>query len=296
MQSGRVIKILSDRFVVEAADTVIFVKARKKLKRELSPLCGDIVYLEQVNGEYVLSGIEPRRNCMIRPPIANVDQIIVTIATLPHADFLTVDKMFINAHRIGLRTVLCVNKTDIASQYFISDVYAQYSGVVDEIVTVSAATGEVTGLNNALAQRFSCFAGQSAVGKTSLVNAVCGTCRQVGGVSEKTQRGKNTTTEVELLRIGEDTFIADTPGFGALDLADIEWADLPLYYEEFVRLSHACRYHMCSHSNEPECAVKTAVESGSLNKKRYERYLMLLSELKQKKLRRKSWRNAYEGK
>lgn len=292
---GRVIKVLSDRFLVDRGETSVFVKSRKKIKRESQPLPGDIVNLDCADNEFVLSGIETRKSSMIRPPIANPDQIIITLAPLPEADLLTVDKMIINARIAGIDAVLCVNKTDIMPDGFFEDIAEQYDPVADNVIAVCAAKGETETLKRLLKGKFSCFAGQSAVGKTSLVNEICGLSRQVGKLSERTNRGKNTTTGVELIKTDEDTYVADTPGFGALDIAGVEPEHLSLYYDEYVKLSAGCKYHMCTHTNEPNCAVRDAVGSG-LNEKRYERYLEIFNELKNKKSHRKSWRNTYESK
>ncbi len=294
MQKGRVVKVLSDRFAVYTDGAVAEVKARKRLKREILPVSGDIVLLEQAENEYVLSAIEQRKSRIVRPPIANADQIIITLAPVPEADFFTIDKMLINAHKAGLLTVICVNKTDITPKGFFENVYSQYNGVADSVVSVCAAKSDITALKELLHGKFSCFAGQSAVGKTSLINAICGLNREVGALSEKTMRGKNTTTGVELIRLYDDTFIADTPGFGALDIADVDAAELPLYYEEYVKIAGMCKYHMCTHTGEPDCAVREAVKSGELNKQRYERYLILQEELKKNNIYRKNRRKTYE--
>lgn len=296
MINGRILQVASDRFWVDTEEGVLSVKSRKKLKRETSLLPGDIAMLNRVDGELVLSGIRPRINSLIRPPIANIDRIIVTVAPVPQVDFITVDKMLIQAHKAGISTVVCVNKTDMPSDDLVRAVQMQYDGVADEVITASAADNRISALEQMLRGKFTCFAGQSAVGKTSLINAVCGLSRQVGGLSEKTLRGKNTTTGVELIKIGEDSYVADTPGFGALDLMDIQPEELMLYYDEYVALAGKCRYHMCTHVNEPACAVREAVESGLLNEERYKRYLAIYEELKIKKSHRKSWRNANEYK
>lgn len=293
--TGRVVRVLSDRFAVDIGEQTVFVKSRKKIKRAVLPLSGDIVYLTY-DDEYVLSRIEPRKHRLIRPPIANLEQMVITVAPLPAPDFLTVDKMLLSAHKEGIRTVLCVNKSDIATDGFLDEITAQYKGVADEVVSVCALRGDIAALQNALRGKFSCFAGQSAVGKTSLINAICGTARQVGDLSEKTLRGKNTTTGVELIKLAADTYIADTPGFGALDLFDIRADELALYYDEYVRLSPNCKYHMCTHTSEPDCAVRGVVEEGGLSAERYERYKQLFNELQQQNKHRKSWRDTYESK
>lgn len=292
---GRVVRVLSDRFAVDIGDRVVFVKSRKKIKRADNPLAGDLVYLTQ-DGEYVLAGIEPRKHRLIRPPVANVDQMIVTLAPLPDPDFFTVDKMLLSAHKEGVRTVLCVNKTDMLPDGFLARVRAQYTGVADEIVCACAAQGDTADLQRLLRGRFSCFAGQSAVGKTSLVNAIAGGHRQVGDLSEKTMRGKNTTTGVELIKLAPDTFIADTPGFGALDLQDIRAEELALYYDEYVQLAPQCQYRMCTHIGEPDCAVRKAAASGALDNSRYERYKLLFAQLQQQNAHRKFGRKTYENK
>lgn len=296
MQKGRVIKVLSDRFAVDSGETVVFVKSRKKLKRETLPLPGDEVLLDSCGDEYILSKIESRRNRLIRPAIANVDQIIITLAPIPEVEFFTVDKMIVNAHKYGINTVICINKTDITTNGFADDVISQYNGVVDKIVSVCAAEGQTDSLYSVLYGKFSCFAGQSAVGKTSIINRLCGLNRQVGELSEKTMRGKNTTTGAELIKLGSETFVADTPGFAVVELDGIIPEELHLYYDEYLEYASCCKYHMCTHINEPDCAVRKAVVLGRLNKQRYERYCELTKELKKANTRRKSWRNAYENK
>lgn len=294
--TGRVIRVLSDRFVV-FSDTgaEITVKARKKHKKEgLS--AGDLVKLEEIGGEFVLSEVLPRKNALIRPPVANLDCLIVTVAYVPQPDLLTLDKMLINAHRIGVETVLCVNKTDLMPPDFFGNLAKQYRGVADEIVSVCATNGDVEALKPLLRNKFCCLAGQSAVGKTSLINEICGKNRQVGDLSAKTMRGKNTTTGVELIPLEENGFLADSPGFGALDLFEIAPEELMLYYDEYVQMAHGCRFATCTHTEEPDCEVRRAVERGELNGERYLRYVALYNELKIKNRNRRSWRYANEYK
>lgn len=294
--NGRVLKVLSDKFAVCLPGETVVVKSRKKLKREVLPVAGDLVELDKCGDEYVLTGIMPRNNRIIRPPVANVDRIIITVAPLPETDFLAVDKMIINAHKFGISTVICLNKTDILQDGLYDKVVREYSGIVDNIVCTCSANRDVAAVRDLLNGGFTCFAGQSAVGKTSLINAICGLNREVGDLSEKTLRGKNTTVGVELIKLGEDTYIADTPGFGALDLDDINSADLHLYYSEYVKVSGGCKYHMCTHTTEPDCAVKTAVGRAELNKARHERYLTIFEELKKKNTYTKLRRNLYGNK
>ncbi len=295
MLGGRVVKILSDRFAVDISCGIAEVKSRKKLKREVLPVAGDTVLLEEVAGEYVLAAIEPRKNRIIRPPIANVDFIVITVAPVPEPDFLAVDKMIVNAHKAGICTAVCVNKTDIVPDGFVARIFSQYDGVADKALCVSAAHGDTAELKELLRGKVSCLAGQSAVGKTSLINEICGVKREVGELSEKIRRGKNTTVGVELIKIAPDTYVADTPGFGALDLSGVEPFDLHLYYDEYVAISANCKYRMCTHTVEPDCAVREAVQCGVLNGERYSRYCAIYKELKENNVR-KLRRNAYENK
>lgn len=291
---GRVLCVCADRFSVDTPSGTVTVKSRKKNKRAL-PLSGDFAELERSGDEYVLEGLCPRANFFVRPPVANVDTLVVTVAPLPEADLLTVDKMLIVAHKAGVRTVLCVNKTDVAQEDFFCALREQYEGVASAVVQTCAVRGDAEALRPYL-HGLVCLSGQSAVGKTSLINALCGTDRPVGELSEKTLRGKNTTVGVHLLPVGDGAYIADTPGFGSLDVEGIAAADLPLYYDEYVRIADGCRYRMCSHTIEPDCAVRAAVEKGELSRARYARYGMLLEQIKQQNAHRRSWRTTYEDK
>lgn len=278
---NRVIKVETDRYTIDKDGEIITCFARKKVKRNSDIVVGDIVDLELADGVYTVKSVSRRKNSLIRPCIANVDAIIMTLAPLPEPDYFLADKMLVNCAKQNISCIICVNKTDINKE-FASNVKFQYS---DDAIVVetSAQTGEVEQLKEVIKGKFVCFAGQSAVGKSSLINALVGKDLALSGEMSDNNRGKNTTTRATLYPLGEDTFIADTPGFGLLEVFDVEYDELDLYYSKYVELSSSCKYHRCSHTCEPVCEVKNKVNSGELSKERYERYLITYNELKNKK-------------
>lgn len=231
-----------------------------------------------------------RKNRLIRPYVANVDLCFIVIAPVPAPDFMLVDKIIVNARMNGITPVIIVNKTDIADERFLNGVENDYNNVAKVL-----RTSALTGLNKDVILEMSkgktaCLAGQSAVGKSSLMNALLGADKQeTGGLSKKTERGRHTTRQSEILKIG-DARIIDTCGFSMLELPeDFRPQDLVYYYDEFADYALGCRFRTgCTHVSEPDCAVRKAVNENKISKNRYERYCVLYSELKEK------WRKRYE--
>lgn len=278
---NRVIKVETDRYTVQTNEGTVVCYARKKVKRNSDIVVGDFVELENSDGVLSVKKVLERKNSLIRPSIANIDNIIMTIAPLPEPDFYLVDKMLVNCARKNIGFIICINKTDL-DDGFVQKVTRQYGADV-KIISVCAKTGDIGQLIDVLKGKFSCFAGQSAVGKSSMINALHGEKIAKSGELSGNNRGKNTTTRATLYALDDKTFIADTPGFGLLDVFDVEYDELDLYYNEYVELSQCCKYHRCKHINEPGCEVKKRVSEGSLNKDRYERYVQTYNELKSKK-------------
>ena len=278
---NRVIKVETDRYTVQTNEGTVVCYARKKVKRNSDIVVGDFVELENSDGVLSVKKVLERKNSLIRPSIANIDNIIMTIAPLPEPDFYLVDKMLVNCARRNIGFIICINKTDL-DDGFVQKVVGQYGADV-KIISVCAKTGDIGQLIDVLKGKFSCFAGQSAVGKSSMINALHGEKIAKSGELSGNNRGKNTTTRATLYALDDNTFIADTPGFGLLDVFDVEYDELDLYYNEYVELSQCCKYHRCKHINEPGCEVKKRVAEGSLNKDRYERYIQTYNELKSKK-------------
>lgn len=281
----RVIKSLSGRFYVDMGDCEAICSARKKLKKE-EILVGDMVSIEIMeNGDNVVTDVSVRKNSLIRPAIANVDQVVIVVAPRPEIDYLMIDKLIINCVRQNIDIILCLNKFDLTNEELYNSLVFQYKSVVKDIIKTSVTQNDLKSLMPLLKGKLTCFAGQSAVGKSSISNLILGDLRQsVGSLSEKIGRGKNTTTSTQILKIDFDSYIIDTPGFSLLNVHGIDINDLDLYYNEFVELSDKCKFHRCSHTTEPSCAVIAAVNCGKLSKLRYERYKQLYYELKNKKV------------
>ena len=193
-----------------------------------------------------------------------------------------VDKIVINCYIQNIRPVLVINKADLVDEEFEKRVREEYGEMAEAVLTVSAEKEiNLDLLKEQILGKTCVFCGQSAVGKTSLLNKLNDSDQKVGAVSIKTGRGKHTTRHSQIFEIQKDTFVVDTPGFSLLDLKNVKSSELNLYYTDMTTLQAKCRYHMCTHTTEPDCEVKKAVEEGRFNKNRYERYLTIYEEIKQ---------------
>lgn len=283
--TGRVIKFYNSFFFVKVDDELIPCKLRGLLKRDKkigSAVCvGDFVEISKLNDKSgVIEKVQSRRNLLLRPLVANVDRVILTFAVdAPKLHPLLLNRFLVLAEKSALEDVIiCVNKIDLsATENFLSEYESLY-----KILRVSALTGAgLDELRKILSSGVTVFAGPSGVGKSSLLNAVDKSLRlKVGKVSEKILRGKHTTRISELLAFGEG-FLVDTPGFSAVDLteAGIDKNNLRLCFKEFDAFANDCKFMNCSHSHEPDCAVKAAVAGGEILRERYESYLTLLGEV-----------------
>ncbi len=255
-------------------------------KENITPLVGDYVRFSGQDG--LLTGyiedIEPRGNSLVRPAVSNVDAMLLVVsAQKPHIDFMLADKLIMQAGLAGIEPVVCVNKSEAGAETA-EEVVRQYAAFKTLVVSAHTRAG-MEGLKDILRGRCVCFAGQSAVGKSSLINVVDGTLElPVGGLSKKTDRGKHTTRSVELIYIAAlDAYVFDTPGFSMFDIGDMEKEDVRNYYREFEPYVGECKFSVCLHGSEPGCAVKRAVEAGEINEQRYERYLKITNAIGEKK-------------
>ena len=271
--NGQVIKAVSGTFTVATKDGVFDAQARKKLRKD-ALLVGDFV--EFNCAERVIERVVPRKNALIRPPVANVDLVAAVIAPEPQPDLLLLDKIIITCIASKIPVLICVNKIDTADVAFLHRVRAEY-GFFD-IAEVSAASRDVAGLTDAFVENggLMVLAGQSACGKSSLINALLGQNLKTDGLSKKIKRGKNTTREVRILQ-GSGFQIADTCGFSAYGLLLVNPLELRKLYPDFAAYETHCRYGGCTHTKEEECGVKLAHEAGKLQG-RYPRYLQLFEE------------------
>ena len=285
MLKGRVIKFYNSFFFVKVDDEIIPCKLRGLLKRDKkigSAVCvGDFVEISKLKDKSgVIEKVQSRRNFLIRPLVANVDRVILTFAVdAPKLHPLLLNRFLVLAEKSAPdEIIICVNKIDLADD---RNFLAEYEPLY-KVVRVSALTGEgLDDLRKILSAGVTVFAGPSGVGKSSLLNAVDKNLRlKVGKVSEKILRGKHTTRITELLTFGGG-FLVDTPGFSAVDLVDagIDKNNLRLCFKEFGAFANDCKFMNCSHSHEPDCAVKAAVDSGKILRERYESYLTLLEEI-----------------
>ncbi len=268
------------------------LRAQGKIRRQrMKPLVGDRVQFEPGEGEQHgwLEAILPRRNELIRPPVANIDCIaIVVSAGTPEADLLLADRMLIFAHMNGIEPLLVINKCDEDGANA-GEIARQYAGAQAQIFKVCAATGEGTEeLRRALSGMVHALGGQSGVGKSTLINRLYGLSQETGSLSEKIERGKNTTRHCELIPLPDGGMVLDTPGFSLLELNLMDPVGFRELVPEFQPYEGQCRFAPCVHVNEPGCAVRAAVEDGTISRDRWERYKSLYEDLNQR------WRERYD--
>lgn len=272
---GRVIRIKKGKYTVRNdadEERECFAKGSLKIKSD-GILTGDFVKTEND----VIVGVLPRKNRLERPFVANVDAVAIVVADPPSPDFSLLDKLLASCFLSGVEAVIVVNKTDLSDEN-LKKITEQYSAVA-KIFRLSALTGDGTKeFAEFLKGKTVVFTGQSAVGKTTLMNTLFGKDHKTGDVSEKTQRGRQTTTSATIVKEG-DVEVIDTPGFTAFDLS-IKHTDLAKGYADFIKYEKSCRFSDCSHLCEPDCGVKEAANNGEINKSRYSRYAEIYKELK----------------
>ncbi|SFS51155.1 ribosome small subunit-dependent GTPase A [Marininema halotolerans] len=285
MPEGRIVKAISGFYYVRMPDMDIRCRARGVFKkRKWSPLVGDIVTFERTeNGEGWVTDIHPRKTELMRPPIANVEQaIVVGSLKQPELTLDLLDRFLVHAEREGLDILICLTKEDLVEdEKLIDQVRAIYDPTGYPIITTSIEknTG-IEELKRELAGKLSVFAGQSGVGKSSLLNAVLPhLALATGEVSRKLGRGRHTTRQVELLDLPGGGQVADTPGFSQLSFMEMEETELSACFPEMALRAPRCKFRGCLHRNEPGCAVLEACENGEIDKGRHQRYLQFLEEI-----------------
>lgn len=286
---GRLLKCIGGFYYVlpDNGGAICECRARGKFRLDgVAPRAGDRVRIEIAPGETkggYLVDVYPRQGLLVRPPVANVTQFVLVIsASKPLPDFLLADRLLIQAERRQVKPLIAINKCDEADASLLERILRDYAALPYRFLTVSAHTGEnLPALRQALLGEVSCFAGQSAVGKSSLLNAICQRLSlETGGITRKTGRGKHTTRVAELWPLDDapGSFVVDTPGFSLLELDDMEPDELMRYYPE-MRGIDGCRFDNCLHQTEPDCAVKTALAQNRISQGRYDRYSAILNEL-----------------
>ena len=271
--------------------TVYQIRAQRKLRRGLKPKVGDAVDFLPGEGEEDgwITAILPRRSELVRPPVANIDAVvIVAAAAAPLPDLMMADRLMVNARRAHIDVVLAISKCDL-DEGLADAIIAQYRGADCDPVKVSSATGEgIDALRGRLSGRVCALAGQSGAGKSTLINALYGLELETGDLSHKIDRGKNTTRSCQLIPVAGGGMVLDTPGFSLLETEVFDPVELKDSYPEFTPYEGGCYFQPCYHASEPRCAVRDAVAAGTIDADRHERYRAVLEDMRQR------WRDRYD--
>lgn len=286
--TGKIIKGIAGFYYVKVGSAVYECRAKGIFRKEgIKPLAGDDVEIE-ITHEKDMEGniihILPRRNELVRPAAANVDQALLVLSLDdPKPNEGVLDRFLIRMEQQDLRSVICFNKTDLSEDEEIRRWETIYRKAGYETHACSVKTGEgLDAIRASIAGKTTVIAGPSGVGKSSMINLLAPDAQmQTGETSKKLGRGKHTTRHCELFAAGENTFIFDTPGFTSLELPEIEKEDLQALYPEFTPYEGRCRFIGCAHINEPDCAVKQALEDGEIRRERYDSYVQIYEELKE---------------
>lgn len=291
MPQGTITKALSGFYYVTADNGIWVCKAKGVFRiRGITPLVGDHVVFETIQGdEGMISEILPRKNELIRPPIANIDQALL-VFSLVEPDFspLLLDKFLVHTEKVDVRSIICLSKNDIAHNETEIQAYIDYYEKIGYRVIVVSSTLKqgIDQVEKVLSEGVTVFAGQSGVGKSSLLNALSpDLLLETGEISVRLGRGRHTTRHVELIPLQIGGQVADTPGFSQLDFTNIEAEELGNLFVEIAKLASGCKFRGCLHVKEPGCAVKSALESGELAEFRYNHYVQFLQEIKDRKRR-----------
>ena len=284
---GLILRCIGGFYYVEAADAVYTCRARGAFRRQgLSPVAGDHVVISvPESGDGTVVRVLPRRNSLVRPPVANVD-VLVLVASIrePSTNTLVLDKMIAVAEKQGICPVIVINKTDLGDPQPLADIYRR-AGF--ECYVVSALEPQtLQPLRERLAGCVSVFTGNSGVGKSSILNGLYPSLvLETGDISRKLGRGRHTTRSASLYRMGEG-YLVDTPGFSSLDMEQVEPIakdELADCFREFEPYIGDCRFIGCAHYKEPNCAIRDAVERGDIAPSRYESYVTMYEAVKDKK-------------
>lgn len=285
--TGRIMKGIGGFYYVEVEGAGLYECRAKGIFRnkKMKPNVGDIVDIDVISEEEKtgnLTVIHKRKNQLIRPMVVNVDQALVIFAVHePEPNFQLLNRFLIMMEKQQIPVIICFNKMDLASEEEKEQLRQDYENSGCRVLFSSAREGEgIPEIRELLRGKTTVMAGPSGVGKSSTLNTISPkTQMETGAVSEKIKRGRHTTRHSELIYLGEETFLMDTPGFSSLYLEDIDKEELRFYFPEFADYENQCRFNGCSHIHEPGCAVKQALEEGAISRMRYDDYCYLYEEL-----------------
>ena len=286
--TGRIVRSLSGFYDVQTPQGIVTCRGRGSLRRTgLSPLTGDVVEISVEKGKGMVEKVLPRKNCFVRPAVANIDALVIFAAnTNPVTEPFLIDRVAAIAGDQDVPVYLCINKCDLDPALDLQKIYT-HAGF--SVICASAETGEgVEALRQLLRGKLTAFTGNTGVGKSSMLNALCPSLAlPTGEVSEKLGRGRHTTRHVELYCLEADTFVADTPGFSSFDTDQMDVLlkeNLQYAFLDFAPYLGDCQFRDCSHRAEPGCSIRQAVERGEIEKSRYDSYIRLYEKAEQVKL------------
>ncbi|MBQ7584566.1 MAG: ribosome small subunit-dependent GTPase A [Lachnospiraceae bacterium] len=291
MLEGRILKGVGGFYYVHTGEGTYQCRARGLFRKQsLKPLAGDECIIELTHTDDVegnVTEILPRRNSLVRPPVANIDQALVIFAAhSPEPVWSLLDRFLIMMERARIPSVICINKDDLAEAGEMEDMRRIYAPAGYRLIFTSAKEGTgMEELMSILTDRVTSVAGPSGAGKSSIINALTGReLMETGEVSRKLGRGRQTTRHTELICLKENTFIFDSPGFSAMELPKMEEAELAGCFPEMRPYAGRCYYADCTHTHEPGCSIREAADDGRITRERYDSYTDIFEELN--KLRR----------
>lgn len=291
MIEGIIVRGVGGNYYVDTGKNLVECRARGLFRlKNIKPLVGDKVLIrltEEDENQGYIEEIKERTNEMVRPPVANAEQLVIFFAvTNPEPSFLLLDKLLIAAETNNLKPVICFNKCDLVDENLKQEYENIFVSTDYKIVFTSIHDeSSINDLKNILKNRLSVFSGPSGVGKSSIMNAVQPDFQlKTGEISDKLKRGKHTTRHAEIYKLDFGGYVVDTPGFSSFELAGIGEFELKEYYPEIKKMDSGCRFADCLHYKEPDCVIKDAVNEGLISQTRYKNYIRLLEEIQRIKI------------
>ncbi|MBC8571712.1 ribosome small subunit-dependent GTPase A [Jingyaoa shaoxingensis] len=287
---GKIIKGIAGFYYVQTTEGLYECKAKGIFRKEkIKPLVGDDVEISVTDKDKKTGNVDqilPRKNTLIRPAVSNIDQVLVIFAAAsPKPNLNLLDRFLVSMEKQGVPAVICFNKQDMVEeeeQHRLRHIYENSGCRV--LFTCAEKNQGIRQVRELLNGKTTAVAGPSGVGKSTMVNLLAPEAQmETGEISKKIDRGKHTTRHSEILLVGERTYICDTPGFTSLAVWDMEKEELKDYFREFGEYEGQCRFQGCTHTHEPGCRVKEALDEGKISRQRYDNYLEMYTELKEKR-------------